>query len=112
DQILISGITQDGNFTFIGEPNKGGFLGRLASEPFQAKNRAHADEVASFIVTIFGYGAPNSDAEAGGLMKRAWGRVAERNLEEIEIIDIRPGAELRDTWSSFIHTHHYRIVTD
>jgi hypothetical protein len=66
----------------------------------------------AYILTIFGYGAPKSDAEAVGLMKQAWGKAADRNLEEIEIIDIRPGSELKKTWSSFIHTHHYRTVTD
>lgn len=66
----------------------------------------------AYILTIFGYGAPKSDAEAVGLMKRAWGKAADRNLEEIEIIDIRSGAELKKTWSAFIHTHHYRTETD
>jgi hypothetical protein len=66
----------------------------------------------AYILTIFGYGAPKSDAEAVGLMERAWGKAADRNLEEIEIIDIRSGTELKKTWSAFIHTHHYRTETD
>jgi hypothetical protein len=72
--------------------------------------RQHLND--AYILTIFGYGAPKSDAEAVGLMKQAWGKAADRNLEEIEIIDIRPDAELKETWSNFIHTHHYRTVTD
>jgi hypothetical protein len=39
------------------------------------------------MVTIFGYGAPKSDTEAVDLMKAAWGKVSDRNLEQVEIID-------------------------
>lgn len=66
----------------------------------------------AFMFTIFGYGAPDSDAEAVKLMKEAWGDVGQRNLEEIEIIDIKTEDELRETWSPFIHTHHYRTTDD
>lgn len=62
----------------------------------------------AFAVTIFGYGAPKSDASAISLFKEAWGNVEERILEEIEIIDIKDDEELRETWSDFIHTHHYK----
>lgn len=62
----------------------------------------------AYILTIFGYGAPQSDIDAVALMKEAWGQPAERNLEEIEVIDIKPPEELRRTWRPFIHTHHYR----
>lgn len=57
--------------------------------------------------TIFGYGAPTSDQDAVALMSNAWGRWQDRQFEQVEIIDIRPPDELHDTWSSFIHTHHY-----
>ncbi len=61
----------------------------------------------AFVVTIFGYGAPKSDTEAVGIMKLAWGEIEKREFEEIEIIDIRNNDDLRQTWSDFIHTHHY-----
>lgn len=61
----------------------------------------------AYMVTIFGYSAPKSDMEAIKLMKDAWGDVNKRELEEIEIIDIKDKDELRETWSKFIHTHHY-----
>ncbi len=61
----------------------------------------------AYVVTIFGYSAPKSDIEAISLMKDAWGDVNKRELEEIEIIDIKDEDELRETWSEFIHTHHY-----
>jgi hypothetical protein len=62
----------------------------------------------AYMLTVFGYGAPQSDVEAVSLMKEAWGPAIERNLEEIEIIDIKSREELKETWSPFIHTHHYR----
>jgi hypothetical protein len=66
----------------------------------------------AFVVTIFGYGAPGSDAEAIKLLKDAWGDPQERNLEEIEIIDIKSESELRSSWDPFIHTHHCRMTSD
>lgn len=61
----------------------------------------------AYMVTIFGYSAPTSDAEAVEMLKQAWGAVDERNMEEIEIIDIRDESEVIDSWNQFIHTHHY-----
>lgn len=63
----------------------------------------------AFMVTVFGYGAPTSDASAIELLKTAWGNINERSLEEFEIIDIRNEDDLRETWDPFIHTHHYRV---
>jgi hypothetical protein len=61
----------------------------------------------AYIVTIFGYSAPQSDVEAINLMKEAWGEVEKRNLEEFEIIDIKKASDLANTWKEFIHSHHY-----
>lgn len=58
--------------------------------------------------TIFGYGAPTSDADAIQLMADAWGFAEAREFEEIEIIDVRPMSDLRQTWGRFIHTHHFQ----
>lgn len=63
----------------------------------------------AFMVTIFGYGAPTSDASAVDLLKNAWGEIDDRSLEEFEIIDVRDEDDLIKTWSPFIHTHHYRV---
>ncbi len=67
---------------------------------------------AAFVLTIFGYGAPTSDIEALELMQSAWGDRYHRDLEEIEIIDLKPQNELKQTWAPFIHTHHYRTAND
>lgn len=61
----------------------------------------------AYMVTIFGYSAPKSDKEAVEMLKQAWGAVNERNLEEIEIIDVREEDEVIQSWDEFIHTHHY-----
>lgn len=65
----------------------------------------------AYMVTVFGYSAPKSDAEAVSMMKKAWGSVNERNLEEIELIDIRDEEAVIESWSEFIHTHHYSYNT-
>jgi len=59
--------------------------------------------------TIFGYSAPKTDIEAIDLLKSGWGDVSDRNLEEIEIIDIKDEDILRHSWDQFIHTHHYTV---
>jgi len=63
----------------------------------------------AYVLTIFGYGAPQSDAEAMELMSEAWGSPEARNLEQTEIIDIIDEEELSERWSRFIHTHHYDV---
>lgn len=61
----------------------------------------------AYALTIFGYGAPKSDVEAVSLMKKAWGKIEDRSMEQVEIIDIKENEELADTWSEFIFSHHY-----
>lgn len=79
---------------------------------------AHAWDVvcealkSSLILSIFGYGAPKSDVDAVRLLKRAWRNVGTRHLEQVEIIDIRPENEIVETWSEFIHTHHYDVLNN
>lgn len=60
--------------------------------------------------TIFGYSAPKTDIEAISLLKDGWGEKNDRELEEIEIIDILKEDQLRSSWKEFIHTHHYTTV--
>jgi hypothetical protein len=38
DQIITRGSTENGHFVFLGLPNERGFLGKFASEPFDAKD--------------------------------------------------------------------------
>lgn len=63
-------------------------------------------------VTIFGYSAPVSDKAAIKLMSEAWGSPDKRNVEQFEIIDIRSQVEVKKSWESFIHSHHYDYCTN
>jgi hypothetical protein len=63
-------------------------------------------------ITIFGYGAPETDVEAVALMSEAWGDPNKRNLEQIEMIDVQSENVLTNRWKRFIHTHHYDYCTD
>lgn len=71
----------------------------------------HAAFEDAFMVTVFGYGAPQSDVEAIALLKKAWGDKNDRSMEEFEIIDIRKEDDLRDSWDAFIHSHHYQTYS-
>lgn len=63
----------------------------------------------AFMISVFGYGAPTSDASAVALMKGAWGAVGQRSMEQTEIIDTRDEDTLQATWDPFIHSHHYEV---
>jgi hypothetical protein len=63
----------------------------------------------AYLVTIFGYSAPKTDAEAIDLMKKAWGESFNRELEDFEFIDVREEEALIDSWSDFVHSHHYQV---
>lgn len=64
------------------------------------------------LVTIFGYGAPTTDVEAMRLLNDAWGTPDQRDMEQFEVIDIKPEDEITRTWEGFIHTHHYDYGSD
>ncbi len=74
------------------------------------KEALHSDT--TWRVSIFGYSAPVSDTAAIHLMNSAWGNPDQRNVEQFELIDIRPEEEVRKSWESFIHTHHYDYCTN
>lgn len=79
------------------------------SDPFTSSSwrqleRSLAD---AYLVTIFGYSAPRTDVEAIGILKKSWGNMHDRNMEDFEFIDIKDEQALIDTWKDFVHTHHY-----
>jgi hypothetical protein len=61
----------------------------------------------AFTLTIFGYGAPDSDTEAVELMRKPWNRAGQKLVERVEIINVIPRDELYETWKPFISYHHY-----
>lgn len=66
----------------------------------------------SYMITIFGYSAPSSDIEAVGLLKKAWGKKEDRQLEEVSVIDIIDEEEMLFKWKDFIYSHHYRYTNN
>lgn len=64
----------------------------------------------SYAITIFGYSAPKSDVGAINLLKKAWGDINSRSLEEVSIIDVIEEDEILIKWKNFIYTHHYKYT--
>ena len=62
----------------------------------------------SSTITIFGYSAPSSDVDAVSLLKKAWGDLEDRQLEEVSVIDIIDEETMLKKWKDFIYSHHYR----
>ena len=60
------------------------------------------------ILTIFGYGAPSSDAAAIELMKKAFSATF-RRFDSIEIIDVKPVDQLIDEWDPFLAPTNYHV---
>lgn len=56
----------------------------------------------AYFITIFGYSAPVTDAEAKDLMLSVWKTNPTRDLALLEVIDVKEEDELRETWSEFI----------
>ncbi|MDY6470020.1 MAG: hypothetical protein SPK70_03005 [Succinivibrio dextrinosolvens] len=66
----------------------------------------------AFMLTIFGYSAPKSDAAAIEIMKTAWGNVQKRTIEEIEIVDIKDKDVALESWNDFIFADHYTYTNN
>jgi hypothetical protein len=64
------------------------------------------------LVTVFGYGAPDTDIEAVNIMDKAWGGGSVRNMEQFEIVDVRPETEVVTQWNKFIESHHYDYASN
>lgn len=60
-----------------------------------------------YMLTVFGYGAPATDVEAVDLLLRGWGQNPTFELAEVQIVDIRPGDDLKKTWERFLCRQHY-----
>lgn len=63
----------------------------------------------AFLLTIFGYRAPETDVEAIDLLKAGWKNGGSRSLEQIELIDIREKDDLYRSWEPFICRNHYSV---
>jgi hypothetical protein len=56
----------------------------------------------AYWITIFGYSAPVTDADARRLMLDVWNKNTVRDFAQLEVIDIKARAELKKTWRDFI----------
>jgi hypothetical protein len=65
----------------------------------------------AFTITIFGYGAPESDVEAVELLRKAWFEKSDRKAEHIEIIDIGEKNSIYERWKPFTPTQHFKLIT-
>lgn len=66
----------------------------------------------AYFLTIFGYSAPITDAEARSLLLEDWQANSLLELAEVEIIDIRSREDLEATWQDFFIRQHYKTCTD
>jgi len=81
------------------------------SDPFIANEWAALEWFLkrAYMLTIFGYGAPKTDAAAVDLLSGAWTGNPRFELGQVNIIDIRPKRQLEETWESFFCRDHYGI---
>ena len=79
------------------------------SQSWEAAKQRFED---AFLITIFGYSAPDSDQDAVVLLKSAWMNRSSREFEHVEVIDIDEGSILYDRWTPFTPTYHLRILQD
>ena len=61
----------------------------------------------AFMVTIFGYSAPQSDIAAREMLLNVWNNNVTKNFAQIELIDIRSKTDLETNWSDFFVRQHY-----
>lgn len=63
----------------------------------------------AYLLTIFGYAAPESDVEAKKLMLSVWKDNPTFELAEVEIVDVKPRTSLRRTWTPFLCREHFAV---
>ena len=66
----------------------------------------------AFTLTIFGYSSPETDKKAFDLLQKNWKAKSNRELEMVEIIDIKDEDVVINHWKKFIHSHHYHHCSD
>lgn len=65
----------------------------------------------AYLFTIFGYGAPVTDAAAVSLLRDAWGNKTQHPFDLVEIVDVAEESVLRERWEPFMpgSDHHFVI---
>ena len=60
----------------------------------------------AYLVTIYGYSAPETDAKAVEAMYSVWRDNPHKELAQLEIIDVKPPEEMLSRWERFIVGDH------
>jgi hypothetical protein len=63
-----------------------------------------------YYLTVFGYGAPKTDAEARNLILKDWKANKSLELCEVDVIDTKPRDEIEANWDEFFYSHHYSVT--
>lgn len=66
----------------------------------------------AYLVTVFGYSAPETDVEAKQLLLDSWVNNKTRDLAEIELINIESKEHLYENWKDFLVREHYSVCKD
>ena len=64
----------------------------------------------AFVLTIFGYSAPVSDADAVDLLRSGWMERSDRKIEHVEIVDVVSSSVLYERWRGFTPTGHLKPI--
>lgn len=64
----------------------------------------------AFVLTIYGYGAPVSDADAVDLLRSRWMGRSDRKIEHVEIVDVVSNSVLSERWRYFSPTGHLKLI--
>jgi hypothetical protein len=75
-----------------------------------AWNTARHSFAEALNLTVFGYGAPQSDVEAVDLLRTSWFGRSTRHVEHLELIDIEARDVLEERWHAFTPTLHQQPV--
>jgi hypothetical protein len=63
----------------------------------------------AYLMLIFGYSAPRTDAQAKLIMQKAWDENQTQELAEIEIVDLKGRDEVHQLWADFIIRGHFGV---
>ena len=63
----------------------------------------------AYMISIFGYSAPENDVEARRAMLDDWRQNEMNEFGEIEIIDIKDKLDIKESWSEFFVRDHYGL---
>ena len=64
----------------------------------------------AYMLTIFGYSAPDTDVKAIEIMTDTWKNNPRFELGQVNVVDIKPRRQLEKTWEPFFCRNHYATL--